>query len=262
MSQRRRKRPRWLNMLGYSLPPLPGLVLQLGQMCRHFHLSWLGCQPIGLLGAWFHRSGSNLANLGLDPCSLLPLVSLAPMIRTIRKFTCSLALFAALMICSCHKDHQPAKIVAAAPPSSPVPTPTPTPTPRPMPTPNPPASNNAPTPVTGSPVTTASGLQYWDLVTGTGDTAVPGKMVRVHYTGWLTDGTKFDSSVDRQTPFQFPLGAHRVIKGWDEGVAGMQVGGKRQLRIPPELGYGERGAGGRIPPGATLIFDVELLEVK
>ncbi|HEV2990003.1 MAG TPA: FKBP-type peptidyl-prolyl cis-trans isomerase [Candidatus Angelobacter sp.] len=131
-----------------------------------------------------------------------------------------------------------------------------------MPTPNPPASNNAPTPVTGSPVTTASGLQYWDLVVGTGDTAVAGKTVKVHYTGWLTDGTKFDSSVDRQTPFQFPLGAHRVIKGWDEGVEGMKVGGKRQLRIPPELGYGERGAGGRIPPGATLIFDVELLEVK
>jgi FKBP-type peptidyl-prolyl cis-trans isomerase len=116
--------------------------------------------------------------------------------------------------------------------------------------------------VTGTPVTTASGLQYWDLLTGTGDTAVAGKIVKVHYTGWLTDGAKFDSSVDRKTPFEFPLGAHRVIRGWDEGVAGMKVGGKRQLRIPPELGYGARGAGGRIPPGATLIFDVELLEVK
>ena len=117
--------------------------------------------------------------------------------------------------------------------------------------------------MTGSPITTASGLQYWDLITGTGDTAVAGKVVSVHYTGWLTNGAKFDSSVDRKTPFQFPLGAHRVIRGWDEGVAGMKVGGKRQLRIPPELGYGERGAaGGRIPPGAILIFDVELLEVK
>ena len=133
----------------------------------------------------------------------------------------------------------------------------------PTPTPNPPSSNNAPTTVTGSPITTASGLQYWDLITGTGDTAVAGKVVSVHYTGWLTNGAKFDSSVDRKTPFQFPLGAHRVIRGWDEGVAGMKVGGKRQLRIPPELGYGERGAaGGRIPPGAILIFDVELLEVK
>ena len=97
---------------------------------------------------------------------------------------------------------------------------------------------------------------------GTGETAVAGKVARVHYTGWLTDGTKFDSSVDRNTPFEFRLGAHRVIKGWDEGVEGMKVGGKRQLRIPPELGYGDRGAGGRIPPGATLIFDIELLEVR
>lgn len=135
-----------------------------------------------------------------------------------------------------------------------------------MPTPTPPppqpSSNNAPTAVTGTPITTSSGLQYWDLVSGTGETAVSGKIVKVHYTGWLTNGTKFDSSVDRNTPFEFPLGAHRVIKGWDEGVAGMKVGGKRQLHIPPDLGYGARGAGGRIPPGATLIFDVELLEVK
>ncbi len=105
-------------------------------------------------------------------------------------------------------------------------------------------------------------LQKEDLVVGTGDEAVTGKRVDVHYTGWLTDGTKFDSSVDRGKPFTFQLGAGMVIKGWDEGVAGMRVGGKRKLTIPPELGYGARGAGGVIPPGATLVFDVELLGVK
>lgn len=122
-------------------------------------------------------------------------------------------------------------------------------------------TNTSPTKVTGKPTSTASGLQYWDIVAGTGATAVVGKPVSVHYTGWLTDGKKFDSSVDRGQPFMFPLGAGRVIKGWDEGVSGMKVGGKRQLRIPPELGYGARGAGGVIPPNATLIFDVELLDV-
>ncbi len=122
--------------------------------------------------------------------------------------------------------------------------------------------NNAlPTKVTGKATTTASGLQYWEIAVGTGATAVAGKTVKVHYTGWLTDGKKFDSSVDRGQPFSFPLGGGQVIKGWDEGVAGMKVGGKRQLRIPPDLGYGPRGAGGVIPPNATLIFDVELLEV-
>ena len=121
--------------------------------------------------------------------------------------------------------------------------------------------NSSPTKVTGKPKTTSSGLQYWDIVVGTGATAVAGKPVKVHYTGWLTNGKKFDSSVDRGQPFSFPLGGGQVIKGWDEGVAGMKVGGKRQLRIPPELGYGARGAGGAIPPNATLIFDVELLEV-
>jgi len=119
----------------------------------------------------------------------------------------------------------------------------------------------SPTKVTGKPTSTVSGLQYWDIVVGTGATAVAGKPVKVHYTGWLTDGKKFDSSLDRGQPFEFPLGAGRVIKGWDEGVAGMKVGGKRQLRIPPDLGYGGRGAGGLIPPNATLIFDVELIDV-
>jgi FKBP-type peptidyl-prolyl cis-trans isomerase len=122
-------------------------------------------------------------------------------------------------------------------------------------------SNASPTKVTGKPTSTGSGLEYWDIVAGTGATAVSGKTVKVHYTGWLTDGKKFDSSLDRGQPFMFSLGAGQVIKGWDEGVKGMKVGGKRQLRIPPELGYGARGAGGAIPPNATLIFDVELLDV-
>ena len=122
--------------------------------------------------------------------------------------------------------------------------------------------NSRPTKVEGEATKNASGLEYWVIKAGTGDTAVKGQQVRVHYTGWLTDGKKFDSSVDRGEPFVFPLGAGRVIKGWDEGVAGMKVGGKRQLRIPPELGYGARGAGGVIPPNATLIFDVELLGVS
>lgn len=101
-----------------------------------------------------------------------------------------------------------------------------------------------------------------DLSVGEGAEAVAGKHVTVHYTGWLTDGTKFDSSVDRNDPFDFPLGRGHVIRGWDEGVAGMKVGGKRKLTIPPEMGYGARGAGGVIPPNATLVFDVELLAVN
>lgn len=111
-------------------------------------------------------------------------------------------------------------------------------------------------------VTTESGLKYVDVVAGTGREAVSGNLVTVHYTGWLTNGTKFDSSVDRRDPFSFPIGSGKVIKGWDEGVAGMKIGGKRKLTIPPQLGYGSRGAGGVIPPNATLVFDVELLEVK
>ena len=111
-----------------------------------------------------------------------------------------------------------------------------------------------------------NGLKYTDTKTGDGATATPGNKVSVHYTGWLYNnaakGAKFDSSVDRGQPFQFTLGAHQVIAGWDEGVAGMKVGGKRTLTIPPELGYGARGAGGVIPPNATLIFDVELLGVQ
>ena len=114
---------------------------------------------------------------------------------------------------------------------------------------------------------TDSGLEFQDLVVGTGAQATAGKQVSVHYTGWLQNpdgsaGKKFDSSLDRGQPFDFPLGAGRVIRGWDEGVAGMKVGGKRKLIIPAALGYGARGAGGAIPPNATLIFDVELLGVR
>jgi FKBP-type peptidyl-prolyl cis-trans isomerase FkpA len=109
--------------------------------------------------------------------------------------------------------------------------------------------------------TTPGGLVIEELIVGDGPLAAAGQSVRVHYTGWLTDGTKFDSSQDRNDPFVFPLGGGRVIKGWDEGVAGMKVGGKRKLTIPPALGYGARGAGGVIPPNAILVFEVELLGV-
>ncbi|MCK1386613.1 FKBP-type peptidyl-prolyl cis-trans isomerase [Bradyrhizobium sp. 21] len=118
----------------------------------------------------------------------------------------------------------------------------------------------------GKSMTTASGLQTIDSVVGTGASPKPGQICVMHYTGWLYEngqkGKKFDSSVDRNEPFEFPIGKGRVIGGWDEGVATMKVGGKRTLIIPPQLGYGARGAGGVIPPNATLMFDVELLAVK
>ncbi|MBF0255492.1 MAG: FKBP-type peptidyl-prolyl cis-trans isomerase [Gammaproteobacteria bacterium] len=107
-----------------------------------------------------------------------------------------------------------------------------------------------------------SGLKYEDLIEGEGDVAENGQRVRVHYTGWLEDGSKFDSSLDRNDPFSFKLGAGQVIRGWDLGVEKMRVGGKRKLIIPPQLGYGARGAGGVIPPNATLIFEVELLGLQ
>ncbi|HLN62275.1 MAG TPA: FKBP-type peptidyl-prolyl cis-trans isomerase [Symbiobacteriaceae bacterium] len=110
--------------------------------------------------------------------------------------------------------------------------------------------------------TTASGLQYEEIQVGTGVQPKKGDVVQVHYTGWLTNGTKFDSSRDRGEPFEFKLGAGRVIKGWDEGVASMKVGGKRKLVLPPDLAYGSRGAGGVIPPNAELVFEVELLGIQ
>ena len=109
---------------------------------------------------------------------------------------------------------------------------------------------------------TASGLGYVELAEGKGATPAPGQTVSVHYTGWLESGKKFDSSVDRGQPLEFPIGRGQVIKGWDEGVGTMKVGGKRKLIIPAALGYGDRGAGGVIPPGATLIFEVELLATR
>jgi FKBP-type peptidyl-prolyl cis-trans isomerase len=119
-----------------------------------------------------------------------------------------------------------------------------------------------PTPVTGNPKRTVTGLEYWDIKEGTGAIAEIHNTVGVHYTGWLLDGKKFDSSVGTGKPFKFRIGDGQVIKGWEQGIVGMKVGGKRQLRIPPDLAYGDRGYPGVIPSNATLIFDVELMEVK
>jgi peptidylprolyl isomerase len=120
---------------------------------------------------------------------------------------------------------------------------------------------DSPAPVPGEKVTTASGLEYIDDVIGTGVSPRQGQMVTVHYTGTLTDGTKFDSSVDKNQPYRFPIGRRQVIQGWDEGIMTMKVGGKRRLIVPPHLGYGSKGSGNSIPPDATLMFEVELLGV-
>ncbi len=124
------------------------------------------------------------------------------------------------------------------------------------------SANDGPPKVTGTPVKMEDGLEYWDVKIGTGPRAIGGDIVQVHYTGWLANGKKFDSSLDRNEPFTFELGHGDVIKGWDEGIKGMRVGGKRRLRVPPALGYGAEGAGADIPPNATLIFDVELLGTR
>jgi FKBP-type peptidyl-prolyl cis-trans isomerase len=124
------------------------------------------------------------------------------------------------------------------------------------------SEQGGPPPVSGHPISTSSGLQYIDVVVGTGAEARSGQQATVHYTGWLTNGKKFDSSRDRNNPFTFPLGGGQVIKGWDLGVTGMHVGGQRRLIIPSDLGYGRQGAGSVIPPNETLIFDVELLGVR
>jgi len=123
-------------------------------------------------------------------------------------------------------------------------------------------SDSGPTKVAGDPVTLPDGLKYWDVAVGKGAAAVIGKRVRVHYTGWLLDGTKFDSSLDAGHPFVFTLGRGQVIPGWDEGLLGMREGGKRQLHIPAELAYGEQGSPPTIPPNSALIFDIQLLNVE
>jgi FKBP-type peptidyl-prolyl cis-trans isomerase len=123
-------------------------------------------------------------------------------------------------------------------------------------------NTESPAKVTGDGVKTPSGLVYWDIRVGNGESAKEGSRVRVHYTGWLTTGKKFDSSVDAGKPFDFTIGNGEVIKGWEDGITGMRVGGKRQLRIPPELGYGADGYPPAIPPNATLIFDIQLLGVE
>jgi peptidylprolyl isomerase len=160
-------------------------------------------------------------------------------------------------------DAAPPAETPVTPPVTPpvVPPPTPAPAPQPAPpTPEKPAETPAPQ-ESKKMTTTPTGLQYEDIVEGTGPSPEKGKPVSVHYTGTLEDGTKFDSSRDRNQPFKFTIGVGQVIKGWDEGVATMKVGGRRKLIIPASLGYGASGAGGVIPPNATLIFDVELLGV-
>ncbi len=129
-------------------------------------------------------------------------------------------------------------------------------------TPVPASVDSGPPPVTGEPTLTETGLGIIDIETGTGETPAPGQTLAVHYTGWLSDGTKFDSSLDTGTPFELAFGAGQVIAGWDEGLATMKVGGKRRLIIPPELAYGEQGSPPTIPPNSELTFDIELLEIK
>lgn len=172
--------------------------------------------------------------------------------KRIPKVMASVAL-AGVLAAGCASSHNTAvKEAPVATTAAVAPVTVPAPTPAPVPAPTQEAKVH----------TLPSGLVYEDLVVGEGQVAEAGHSATVHYTGWLTDGTKFDSSLDRGDPFQFSLGAGQVIRGWDEGVQGMHIGGKRKLTIPSDLGYGSRGAGGVIPPNATLVFEVELLGLK
>jgi len=163
-----------------------------------------------------------------------------------RRAACVLAALAMLALSGCQEGKSTGNTASTTPPAPEV-----------TKTPAPAAAQPA-----GKEITTPSGLKYQDLVVGNGPLAENGSAVAVHYTGWLTDGTKFDSSFDRNQPLPFTLGVGNVIRGWDEGVKGMRVGGKRKLTIPSDLAYGERGSPPVIPPNATLVFDVELVSVR
>ena len=181
-----------------------------------------------------------------------------------RKFTPVLALCAAAALSGCPKEEELADSQASPAPeatATPEASPAAPPAPGAMGPPGP-SGAGAQSGGSGKTVTTASGLKYQEIKVGTGATAVAGKHVSVHYTGTLTDGTKFDSSRDRGTPIDFPLGAGQVIQGWDEGISGMKVGGRRKLTIPPAIAYGPEGRPPVIPPNATLLFDVELMGVE
>jgi peptidylprolyl isomerase len=179
---------------------------------------------------------------------------------TLRTFPMVAVAALALAACNQAPESKPAeapKAAVEAPKAAPA-----VATPAPAPAEAQPAAATAGKETAVQKITTPSGLQYEEIQVGTGAQPQAGQVVVVHYTGWLTDGKKFDSSVDRGQPFKFVLGKGMVIKGWDEGLSTMKVGGKRKLTIPAELGYGPRGAGGVIPPNATLLFDVELLAVQ
>ncbi len=173
-----------------------------------------------------------------------------------------LIILMSLFLGACSSTPKPEESQPAAEPSAPPAAKAPEPAAPPAAEPAKPVAPAKAAPAAPKTMTTSSGLKYQDLVVGNGPLPKAGRRVRVHYTGWLTNGTKFDSSVDRNEPFDFTLGTGNVIAGWDEGVASMHVGGKRKLIIPPNLAYGSAGAGGVIPPNATLVFDVELIAAQ